>query len=74
MACWTLAGTWLADNNYGGIFLNFPMHEDLQKYCGIDMTQLFPGLKKEGDGLPVGCWLRSAMGMKLPRIIVLREV
>ena len=25
----TLAWTWLTDNNYGDIFLNFPMHKDL---------------------------------------------
>ena len=38
MTRWTLAGTWLADNDYGEMFLNFPMHPDLQKYCGIDLT------------------------------------
>ena len=61
---WTLAGTWLADNDYSEMFLNFPMHKDLQKYCGIDMTQLFHKLKKEGYDLTVGYWLSIAMGVK----------
>ena len=55
MTRWTVAGTWLADNDYGEMFLNFPMHPDLQPYCGIDVTQFFPEHKKEGDDLTVGC-------------------
>ena len=54
MTRWTLAGTWLANNNYGEIFLNFPMHPDLQKYCGTDVTQLFPDLQKKKADLTVG--------------------
>ena len=64
MIRWTLADTWLADNNYGEMFLNFPMHPDLQKYCGIDVTQLYPDLQKEGGDLTVGSWLRCTMGVK----------
>ena len=64
MTRWALTGTWLDDNNYGDMFMNFPMHEDLQKYCGIDVTQLFPKLKWEGVDLTVGCWLHSVMGLK----------
>ena len=33
MSRWVLAGSWLADNDYGDFFLNFPLHADLQKYC-----------------------------------------
>ena len=61
MTRWALTGTWLDDNNYGDMFMNFPMHEDLQKYCGIDVTQLFPELQKERGDLTVECWLRYAM-------------
>ena len=63
MTRWTLTGIWLADNDYSEMFLNFPMYQDLQKYCGIDVTQLFPDPKKKGGDLTVGCWLRSAMGV-----------
>ena len=59
-----LAGTWLADNDYGEMFLNFLMHKDLQKYCEIDLAQLFPELIEEGDNINISCWLQSAMGVK----------
>ena len=61
----TLTGTWLADNNYGDMFLNFLMHKDLQWYCGIDLTQLFPKLIEEGNDCVLICWLQNAMGLKL---------
>ena len=31
MAQWVLPGCWLADNDLGDCFLNFPLHPDLQK-------------------------------------------
>ena len=48
------------------MFLNFPMHKDFQKYYGIDLTHLFPKLRKEGDNYVLGCWLQNAMGLKPP--------
>ena len=56
MTQWTVAGTWLADNNYGEMFLNFPMHPDLQPYCGIDVTNFSRNSKKKEmtRPLPVG--------------------
>jgi hypothetical protein len=56
---------WCADNDYGEQFLNFNLHEDLQKYCGVDLAQLFPELRKEGarEGV-LGMWRRNAMGLK----------
>ena len=36
-----MPGYWCTDNDYGDFFLNFPMHEDLKTYCGVDLTQLF---------------------------------
>ena len=35
---WVTAGSWLADNDYRECFLNFPLHPDLQKYCGVDLS------------------------------------
>ena len=36
---------------------------DLQKYCGIDLTRLFPELLEEGVDLLVDAWLQCAMGV-----------
>ena len=64
MIRWVVAGSWLADNDYGEQFLNFPLHPDLRKYCGIDLSQLFPNEDVDGaDDLVVGCWMRNAMGL-----------
>lgn len=64
MARWCMAGSWLADNDYGEQFLNFPLHEDLQRYCGVDLTQLFPEWKNPEFRLLVGRWTRNAMGLR----------
>jgi len=64
MSRWVIAGSWLADNDYGDMFLNFPLHAKLQKYCGIDLTQLFPTLKAGEASVVVARWLRNAMGLR----------
>ena len=62
MTRWVTAGSWLADNDYGEQFLNYPLHPDLRKYCGVDLSQLFSDDK---EGKPcVGAWKRNAMGLK----------
>lgn len=40
-------GTWMTALDVGEIFLNFPLHEVVQKYCGVDVSHYFPDLKKE---------------------------
>ena len=57
MTRWVIAGTWLADNDYGDCFLNYPLHPDLQKFCGIDLSQLFPDLTRLEAQLLVGVWI-----------------
>ena len=57
------AGSWLADNDYGDMFLNFALHPDLQKFCRIDLSQLFPELTKNQAQMYVGVWLCNAMGL-----------
>ena len=65
MARWVMAGSWLADNDYGEQFLNFPLHPDLRKYCGVDLSQLFDEDNPENRAGPmVGSWMRNAMGLK----------
>lgn len=56
-------GYWLSDNDMGDFFLNFPMHEDLQKYCGVDITGLFPFTEEEKAMLRIAIWTRCAMGL-----------
>ena len=63
MARGLIAGDWLADNDYGEQFLNFPLHPELRQYCGVDLTQLLPGELTEPNGMVVGAWARSAMGL-----------
>jgi hypothetical protein len=36
-----LPGYWCADNDYGKMFLNFPLHGELQTFCGVDLLQIF---------------------------------
>ena len=48
MARWVVAGSWHADNDYGErLFSEFSttIYPDLQKYCGVDLSQLFPDLE-----------------------------
>lgn len=40
--------TWMADNDFGEMFLNFVLHEIVQALCGVDLTKYFP------DGIPKG--------------------
>ena len=58
-------GTWGADNDVGEMFLNFWLHDDLQQYCGIDLTKLYPG---ERENLRTKhhweVWTRLAMGLR----------
>ena len=64
MSRWVLPGCWLADNDLGDCFLNFPLHPDLQKYCGIDLADLFPELDAEGKRQVFAMWITNAMGLK----------
>ena len=67
MVRWVVAGSWLADNDYGEQFLNFPLHPDIRKLCGVDLSQLYPeqSCGEEGkDSTVTGAWMRSAMGLK----------
>src|SRR5210317_1039012 len=72
-----MPGYWCSDNDMGEFFLNFPMHEGLQKYCGVDVTGLFPFTdeekerrrtstlsNQEGLRLRIVIWTRCGMGIK----------
>eukprot|EP00536_Pseudo-nitzschia_multiseries_P016911 jgi/Psemu1/48344/gm1.48344_g len=57
-----VGGMWLADNDYGEQFLNFPLHSDLRKCCGVDLSQLVASAPNEPGA--TGVWMRNAMGLK----------
>ena len=59
-----LPGYWSTDNDYADQFLNFPLHPDLIKYAGIDLTKFFPDLATEAGGEVFGAWLRNLMGLQ----------
>jgi hypothetical protein len=35
-------GYWGADNDYGEMFLNWWLHQDLRPFCGVDLMAHFP--------------------------------
>ena len=51
---------WCVDNDYGEMFLNFWLHPELQKFSGIDLTQLI-GITDDGE-LYLEGWKRCPMG------------
>ncbi len=57
----TLPGSFMGDLDISEMFLNFILHEDVQKYCGIDLTKLFPKEVKPGEVL-WEMWGRCGMG------------
>jgi hypothetical protein len=59
-----LPSYWCADNDYGEQFLNFNLHEDLQPFCGVDLSQLFPEEVEAVTGMVLGRWSRNVMGLK----------
>jgi hypothetical protein len=56
-----LPGYFMSDIDIGEMFLNFMLHESVQKYCGVDLTQLFPEEVLPGQVLWER-WGRRGMG------------
>jgi len=53
------ASSWMSDHDIGEMFLNFPMHESIQRYCGIDLRQYcYP----DSDRTHLKRWVRCMMG------------
>lgn len=57
-----MPGSWCADNDYGEQFLNFKLHPELRKYCGVDLSQLVDA--PEDSDVVYGMWMQNAMGLK----------
>jgi len=59
------AQTWAADNDYGDMFMNYWLDNNLRQYCGIDITKLYPEeVKASGHPALWETWTRPAMGLK----------
>ena len=61
-AWWVILGTWCADNDYGDMFFNFLLFLDLQKFCSIDLIELFLELVPNTAQMVVVTWVQNAMG------------
>jgi hypothetical protein len=54
--------SWMGDLDLGEHFHNFPLHEELQVYCGIDLRPYFPSA--EARKTVWRRWSRCMMGLK----------
>ena len=58
--------TWFGDLDLGEMFLNYPLHEDIQPYAGIDITEveklLGSGTSREDAKRILERWNRMLMG------------
>ena len=57
-------GTWLGDNDVGEMFLNFMLHEEVRRLCGVDFTLYFPEEVSEDHQVLWARWTRCAMGLR----------
>jgi hypothetical protein len=57
-------GTWMSDNDVGEMFLNFMLHEEVRKLCGVDFTLYFPDELTAEHEVLWGRWTRCAMGLR----------
>ena len=46
IAQWVLVGSWLGENDFQDFCLNHKLHSSFQNYCGIDISILFPEMKR----------------------------
>jgi hypothetical protein len=54
-----------ADNDYGEMFYNFWLHEDLRPYCGVDMTHQYPEeARLQPNSVLWNVFTRPAMGLR----------
>ena len=71
-------GTWMGDNDAGECFINWLLHEDVQRLCGIDISQFSsPDELTKRFNTPVGkllleVWTRCAMGLKSSPYIAIK--
>jgi hypothetical protein len=57
--------SWMSDINLGENFLKFPLHADLQPFCGIDLRPVFQPDAPKGSKTLWMRWTRCMMGLKV---------
>jgi hypothetical protein len=58
-------GTFMSDNDVEEMFLNFMLHEDLRKLCGVDFTLYYPEELAASTSKGIWeRWQRCAMGLR----------
>ncbi len=62
--------SWMGDLDLGEHFHNFPLHEDLQAYCGIDIRPYFGSGKR--DRTFWRRWSRCMMGLKISPYVTIQ--
>jgi hypothetical protein len=55
------SSSWMGDLDMGEQFLNFPLHPDLQKFCGIDLRPFAPPGRRNTLWMR---WVRCMMGLR----------
>jgi hypothetical protein len=58
-----IPGSVQADNDFEDMFLNFKLHEELQEYTGVEVTELYKNEIEEDDRICYVQWDRPAMGL-----------
>lgn len=59
------SSTWGTDLDLGEMFLNFTLHDSLQVFCGVDLSEFFPDKIKEGCKTLWEQWTCCLMGLKV---------
>jgi len=63
--------SWMGDLDLGEHFHNFPLHEELQVYCGIDLRPYFPSTRIKQTVWRR--WCRCMMGLKPSPYITIKS-
>jgi hypothetical protein len=51
------------DNDFEDMFLNFKLHDDLQKFTGVDVSGIYGSELRGEDRIELATWDRPAMGL-----------
>jgi len=65
-------GSWMMDMDLGEMFLNFPLHEQLWPYCGIDICPFFQ--EDTGSSTLWVWWERCMMGLRSSPYVTIKTL
>ena len=64
--------SWMTDRDVQDMFLNYPLHEDVSPYTGMDLSSLYQDGDESGPRWAV--WDRNLMGMPPPPTTLSRQL